>query len=187
MDYTNNSASEAMENTPKLVQDLASVPPVAWPVGAVLLMAAAGTLPFWLAGVAVAGIFLAKHIIAKDAALKEAKARAAVYANICGPVVVCSLSPEETTGEVQARAEKWKEQLKMSGNPYADKIPVVVFPFQPMLYPVGQLSIGWNIYQKEVSEKQHTANLEWYERGCPAHLRATFASAVLPAPKTEVV
>ncbi len=181
------SENGSLENTPKLLEDLAQVPGHIWAVGMVLALAAAGTVPVWLSLLIVAGILVARAVLSRAESLKEARARAATYANICGPVIVASLSPEETAQDVADRAHVWREQLRLSGNPYAEKIPIIVLPFQPMLYQIGQLSIGWNIYQKEVSERQHLENIKWFEHGCPSHLRGVFASAVLPAPKIEEI
>lgn len=115
---------------------------------------------------------------------REAAARAASYANICGPVLIQSTHPAETVAEVQARADDFKKQLQIGGNPYASQIPVIVYPFEPMLFGVGQLTASWNIYQRLAGERQHSANLEWAER-CPAQLKTIFLSQVMPAPKTE--
>jgi hypothetical protein len=97
-----------------------------------------------------------------------------------GPIVVGSDNPEENVYLVQEKAKAWREKLKLSGNPYADKIPILEYPYSPMIYSVGQLSAGWSIYCKELAERQHRANMDWYEGKCPTELKALFASAVLP-------
>lgn len=116
----------------------------------------------------------------KEAELKEARSRAAAYANMIGPIVVGSDNPEENVYLVAEKAKAWREKLQLSGNPYADKLPIIEYPYSPMIYSVGQLSAGWSIYCKELAERQHRANLEWYEGKCPQELKALFASAVLP-------
>ncbi len=118
---------------------------------------------------------------------REAAARAAAYANICGPVVIPSMHPGETVTEVQIRADEFKEQMRIGGNPYWLQVPVIPMPYQPMLYGVGQLTAAWNIYLREVGERQHVENLKWAEH-CPAQLKPIFLSQVMPQPAqtTEV-
>ncbi len=119
----------------------------------------------------------------KEAELKEARSRAAAYANVKAPQVIGSENPEEDIYMVAKKAELWKEKLKLSGNPYADKIPIIEFPYTPMLYATDQLSWSWDMYRRELAERQHRANLEWYDGKCPNELKALFASAVLPPVK----
>jgi len=118
---------------------------------------------------------------------REASARAASYANICGPVIIASTHPGETVEEVAARANAFREQMRIGGNPYWLQIPVEAYPYNPMIYGVGQLTAAWNIYQRMAGERQHQANLEWSEK-CPAQLKAIFLSQVMPQPaaQTEV-
>ena len=136
-------------------------------------------LAFALSGLIVAIFYLER----KRQAAIEATARAAAWVNIIGPVVIASMHPGETAQEVHERAEYFRAQLFLSGNPYADKIPVIEMPYTPILVDHGQLPAAWSIYQKSVGERQHLENLHWYERGCPNQLKTLFASAVLPAPK----
>lgn len=115
---------------------------------------------------------------------REAQARADAFATICGPVLISSNNPVETVEEVQARADEFREQLRLSGNHYAEDIPIVVYPYSPMLFGVGQLTAAWCLYQRLAGERLHEANLIWAEN-CPVQLRPIFLSQVMPAPKEE--
>ena len=128
-----------------------------------------------------AGAVVAWKIAERTRLQREAAARAAAYANICGPVVIASMHPGETVAEVQQRAEDFREQMRIGGNPYAAQIPVIAYPFEPMLFGVGQLTAAWNLYQRLAGEKQHAENLTWAER-CPPQLKTIFLSQVMPAP-----
>lgn len=127
----------------------------------------------------VAGYMYIRHVKAVEA-LKEAKARAGAWANLIGPVVVGSAHPGESAAEVAERAVYYREQLRLSGNPWAEKLPIIEMPYTPILTAYGQLTAGWSIYQKSVGERQHIENMAWYERGCPNELKAMFANSVLP-------
>lgn len=137
-------------------------------------------------GIAGAGGLLAWNYAEKKRLFREAQARANSYANICGPVLVASLSPTETVDEVQARAAEFREQLKLSGNPYSTRIPILAYPYQPMLYGPGQLTAAWNIYQRMAAERLHQENLRWAE-DCPVEIRGIFLSQVMPQPKEETI
>lgn len=115
---------------------------------------------------------------------REAQARADAFATICGPVLITSHDPLETVEDVQARAVEFREQLRLSGNHYAYVIPLVVYPYSPMLFGVGQLTAAWCLYQRLAGERLHEANLLWAET-CPVQLRPIFLSQVMPAPKEE--
>lgn len=180
-----NSETNTLQNGPTLMQDLSKLPPIALVITVLLAMTAVGVLP-WMGCVALIVLaWVGLNRIEAAQRLKEAKARAASYANCIGPVVVSSMHPNETIEQLEERANDWKEQLKLSGNPYADKIPVIVFPYNVMLVEHRQLTAGWSTYQRNVGERQHIENLKWYEGKCPNELKALFASAVLPAPKSE--
>lgn len=119
---------------------------------------------------------------------RENAARLSAVVNLCAPVVVPSMWITEDVNSVAERAAQMKQDLKDSGNPYADIIPVIAYPYTPMLFQVGQLSMSWAIYQRMVGEQIHMENLKWYEgKDCPAQLKAIFASQVMPAPKIETV
>jgi hypothetical protein len=160
-------------------------PPIFIAFGILAGLAAFGLLKPIMAMCLFVGVYLFVRHQEKEAELKEARSRAAAYANMIGPIVVGSDNPEENVYLVQEKAKAWREKLKLSGNPYADKIPIIEYPYSPMIYSVGQLSAGWSIYCKELAERQHRANIEWYEGKCPSELKALFASAVLPPVKTN--
>lgn len=178
----NKSENQTLQTTANRFNDIAEIPVVAGVVLAILGLTILGVFkPGIGMGLAAAALFI-NWRINEASKLKEAKARAAAYANMIGPLVVGSDNPEENVFVVAEKAKEWREKLKLSGNQYADLLPIIQYPFSPMLYQTGQLSAGWNIYLKELAERQHMANLEWYEGKCPAHLKGLFASTVLPAP-----
>lgn len=162
---------------------LAEVPLIVWAIFALLLLTLVGAIKPGIAVLLAIGSLFANHHIKQAERLKEARARAASYANMIGPIVVGSDNPEETVYDVQAKAKAWREKLKLSGNHYADILPIIEYPYSPMLYGTGQLQAGWNLYQKQLAEVQHMENLKWHEGKCPANLKALFASAVLPTPQ----
>ena len=98
------SAKTTMQLNPSLLQDMSKIPPMAWVITVILAMTAVGVLP-WIGAVAL--VFLAwvgLSRIEAAQALKDAKARAATYANSIGPIVVSSIHPNETLIELEARA-----------------------------------------------------------------------------------
>lgn len=138
-----------------------------------------------IAGMGIAGyaVWVASE---KKRIARENAARLSAVVNLCAPVVVPSMWITEDVNSVAERAAQMKQDLKDSGNPYADIIPVIAYPYTPMLFQVGQLSMSWAIYQRMVGEQIHMENLKWYEgKDCPAQLKAIFASQVMPAPKIE--
>ena len=139
-----------------------------------------------IAGMAIAGyvVWVASE---KKRVARENAARLSAVMNLCAPVVVPSMWITEDILSVNARAAQMKQDLIDSGNPYAGIIPVIPFPYEPMLFQVGQLSMSWAIYQRMIGERVHMENLKWHEgKDCPAQLKAIFASQVMPAPKIEV-
>ena len=134
--------------------------------------------------IAFVSVSFALNYAEKVRAQREAQARADAFATICGPVLIMSNSPVETVEDVRARADEFREQLRLSGNPYAEEIPLVVYPYSPMLFGVGQLTAAWCLYQRLSGEKLHAENILWAE-SCPAQLRQIFLSQVMPAPKEE--
>lgn len=187
MSYEQKNDTALVQQYPNLLQNLAQIPLKAW-----ALLIVSGVVVFggmaWYTGLAITicgyAIIVAME---REQALKEAKARAATYANCIGPVIVSSIHPNETIQELHERADDWRQQLILSGNPYAEKIPIIEFPYNVMLSDYGQLSAGWSTYQRDVGQTQHMENLKWYEGKCPNELKGLFASAVLPAPKhTEI-
>lgn len=120
---------------------------------------------------------------------REEAARAWSYANMCGPVLIMSSHPNETVEEVHERAAKFRRQLELSGNHYHRQIPFVVYPYNPMLFGQGQLTMSWNVYQRMAGEQLHKENLIWADT-CPAELKPIFLSQVMPQPaaaQTETV
>lgn len=162
---------------------IAELPGIFWVIGVLLLLSLVGALKPGIAALLAVAALIANHHIKQADKLREAKARAASYANMIGPIVVGSDNPEENVYDVQEKAKAWRERLELSGNPYAKQLPIIEFPYSPMLYGTGQLSAGWSLYQKQLAETQHMENLKWYEGKCPNELKALFASAVLPSPQ----
>ena len=139
------------------------------------------------AAIAAALVRFAFWRVSKELQAEQLRAQAAAWANLIGPVVIGSAHPGESAADVAERASYFRQQLRLSGNPYADKLPIIEMPYTPILTAHGQLTAGWSIYQKSVGERQHLENLAWYERGCPNELKPLFANAVLPQPKSETI
>lgn len=184
MEKSEKSALQINSNDFKL---LAEVPLVVWVIFALLLLSLVGALKPGIAALLSIASLIANYHIKQADKLREAKSRAAAYANMIGPIVVGSDNPEENVYDVQEKAKAWRERLELSGNPYAKQLPIIEFPYSPMLYGTGQLSAGWSLYQKQLAETQHIENIKWYEGKCPSELKALFASAVLPSPQTQQV
>lgn len=160
------------------------------PMEVIMIIFILGLMAFgaikWYIGVAVIAAGYAYYLsVQKRKALEEATARAAVWANHPSPIVVFSWHPGETLQELHERAEFIRAQLRLSGNYYANLIPVIEVPFRPMLYENNQLSGSFARYIKEVCERIHIENVSWYEGKCPNELKEQHANAVLPAPKNE--
>ena len=158
-----------------------------------LIVLPAAFLLAWYAAGLVAAVLASALVrfafwrIAKEFQAEQLRAQAAAWANLIGPVVIGSAHPGESAADVAERASYFRQQLRLSGNPYADKLPIIEMPYTPILTAHGQLTAGWSIYQKSVGERQHLENLAWYERGCPNELKPLFANAVLPQPKSETI
>lgn len=160
-----------------------------WHIVAVAVLGICAFKPelIWVvAGMGIAG-YVAWSIAEKNRIAREAAARVASWANICGAQVVQSYDPNEGPDVVAERAKQWRENLRMSGNIYWQEIPIIEYPFQPMIFGLGQLTYAWDIYQRMVGEKRHTENLKWVEGKCPIELRGAVLSQILPAPKTEEI
>lgn len=168
-------------------KSLATVPLYIWVIFALVGLTLFKVVPVWLGVTGALAALLANYHIQQADKLREAKSRAASYANMIGPIVVGSDNPEENVYDVQGKAKAWREKLRLSGNPYADILPIIEYPYSPLLYENEQLSTGWSIYQKQIASRQHMENIKWYEGKCPAQLKALFASAVLPSPNTPPV
>ena len=132
--------------------------------------------------------YVAWSMAEKKRVARENAARLSAVVNLCAPVLVPSMWINEGINSVAERAAQMKQDLIDSGNPYANIIPVIAYPYTPMLFQIGQLSMSWAIYQRMVGEQIHMENLKWYEgKDCPPQLKAIFASQVMPAPKIETV
>jgi len=187
MNYTEKIETTQAQQAPTLLQDLQKLPPFAFVLTIIAGMTAVGVLPLWPAVILAVLIWWGISTMRRNAELKEAKAKAATYANCIGPVIVSSIHPNETVEQVEQRATEWRECLRLSGNPYAERIPIIPMPYNVILTDYGQLTAGWSTYQRQVGERAHVENLKWYEGKCPNELKSLFASAVLPAPKFETV
>lgn len=167
------------------LQELQKVPPVAVFITGIIAITAFGGMSWYVAVLIIAGVWFVVEQIRRAEILREKKARAATYVNLCGPVVVSSIHPEEDFSELMERVEIWKEKIALSGNPYASKIEVIPYPYDPVLFDTGEFGMGWTIYEKMVTEKKHLENTKWYNSKCPLELKPWFASSVLRAPKSE--
>ena len=174
------SETQALQKAPNLLQDLSKIPPVALVYLAILAMIAADALPVWAGVLLIVSVFFVVGAMRREQELKEAKARAATYANCIGPIIVASIHPNETAFEVAKRAQEWRESLRLSGNEYAEIIPIIELPYSPMLTEYGHFTAGWSTYQREVGQRTQDENIKWYTGRCPRELKELFASAVLP-------
>jgi len=184
MSYEQKNEIEAVQPTPKALEYITTVSPIVWICGVLLGLMAFGALPVSVGVFLCVGAFWYVRHIDAQRVLEQQRAAAASYVNVKGPVMVCSVNPNEGIASINARADEWRENLKLSGNPYWEKIPIIKFPYTPILYGSSQLSFGWNEYLQASDSKRHSANMEWCEK-CPKELRDEFKSAVLPAPKME--
>ncbi len=174
----NVAANSQSRNTLLLLHE---VPASAWVMAAWLLWAAIhwqSAIPAGLVG------FVVWHVSEKQRTAREEAARVGACANVCGAQVIDSKTPYEGADIVAQRAAQWRKDLEASGNRYWDKIPVIEYPFMPMIYGIGQLTYAWDIYRREVGEKQHQANLEWAEKA-PKELRSAILTQMLPAARQE--
>lgn len=124
------------------------------------------------------------HVAEKQRVAREEAARVGACANVCGAQVIDSRTPYEGADIVKQRAAQWRKDLEASGNRYWDKIPIIEYPFMPMIYGVGQLTYAWDIYRREVGEKQHQENLKWAEKA-PSELRGAILTQILPTARQE--
>lgn len=104
------------------------------------------------------------HVSEKQRVLREYQARHSSWASICGPEIISSADPNETVGSLHKRAAEFRVALKASENPYWNDIPIVVFPYSPMTYGQGELTMSWPRYKREVGEKQHMENIKWMKQ-----------------------
>jgi len=186
MIYEQKNEIKTVQPTPKALEYITTVSPIVWVCFVLLGLVALGTLPLSVAVFLGIGAFWYVRHIEAQRTMEQAKAQAAAFANCIGPVMVCSTSPNEGVEVIRERAEVWRESLKLSGNPYWNVIPIIEFPYSPMLFNSSQLAAGWNIYLHMADARRHAENMQWYEGKCPQVLKALFANAVLPAPKQEL-
>jgi len=183
---TNDSANIPAQPTPKALEYFVAMPPQIWVAGILLGLMAFGAISVGVGiGIGIAAFLFLRHIAAAQV-LEQLKARASAYSNCIGPEVISSTCPEDGVEVIQARAAAWRESLKLSGNPYWNILPLIEFPYNPILYDNSQLSSSWSRYKAEVGSRQHIENVKWHEGKCPPDLKALFANAVLPAPKQEL-
>jgi len=119
--------------------------------------------------------------------MKEARAVASAYANLCGPQVICATRPDESLEELELRAQDYRQKLRDSGNPYWSDLPIYIEPYQVMIAGAGRLTLSFDEYRMRCYQKQYDVNVKWVEDGPPAlaKLRAAFAVQVFGALRKE--
>jgi len=186
MSYEEKTANIPVETPPKALEYFVSMPPQIWVAGIILGLIAFGAISVPVGiGIGIAAFLFLRNLSAQQA-LEQAKARASAYANCIGPEVISSTCPEDGVEVIRERALAWRESLRLSENPYWNILPLIEFPYNPILYDNSQLSSSWSRYKAEVGSRQHMENVKWHDHKCPQDLKALFANAVLPAPKQEV-
>ncbi len=133
---------------------------------------------FIAVGVALLLYFFGQFKDAQFHAEKE-MARTAAMVNCNGPYGCFSNSPLETVEQLFARRDQYRKDLRLSGNRYADRIPIICIPYAPMLLEDAQLSQSFPMYQKSCAAALHEANMAWAENA-PIEIRNIFISQVLP-------
>lgn len=131
---------------------------------AAILLVTQYPIIFWfamVAGVAVAGTW---HVSEKQRAIREYTARHFAWASLSVPEIIRSTDLNESDESLNRRAAEFRAALKASGNPYWDEIPVIVFPYSPMIYKQGELTMSWPRYKREVAEREYMENMEWGEK-----------------------
>jgi len=152
------------------------VPPWVWIVGGWLVWAAF----HWQSAIPAAVIgYVVWTLKEKERIAREAAARVGACANISGVQIVDAKTPYESPVEIQKRCEQWREDLRASGNIYAEVIPIIPYPFNPMIYGVGELTYAWDKYRRMVGEVQHQENIKWVEGKCPKELRGAVLSQII--------
>jgi hypothetical protein len=117
---------------------------------------------------------------------RENAARCAGMKYILGPHLVSSIDTMESAESVYARAKQFKQDMIDSGNPYAHLIPVIPYPYSPMMYGPAQFNGSWNRYIVEYGAAVYQANQDWIAQ-CPAEILPTFLSQVIPAPTQQAI
>lgn len=179
MSYNTSPETTVPQGSRKGFQSILQDPIV---VGGGLLLII-GYANFWAAvTLVIGGVLVWKMAEAKRIANEEA-ARAASYRNICCPQVICSEHPNESVLSVSQRAEAFRKELQASGNPYAAQIPVIAYPFSPMISADEMLLTAWDRYRRECGAVLHTRTMEWVEGDCPKQLRAIVLNQVIQRPQ----
>lgn len=179
MSYEKEPAITVSQDGRKTVQSILQDPIL---VGGGLLLII-GYANIWAAvTLVIGGVVVWKMSEAKRIA-NEAAARAASYRNICCPQVICSEHPNESVHSVSQRAEAFRKELQASGNLYAAQIPVIAYPFTPMISDDGTLFTAWDRYRRECGAFLHAKTMEWVDGDCPQQLRAIVLNQVIQRPQ----
>jgi len=123
----------------------------------------------------IAAFIIGGKISARQYEAEMVKAQAAAYRGHISPVVVGQTYISQPVSELQDVADLWRKMLTDSGNPYAELIPIEVFPFQAALTAQGSLALSFSMYEKQLAERRLQANLEWMQK-CPESVRILFAT-----------
>jgi hypothetical protein len=174
------AAKSASHNDRTLLQE---VPAWAW-----IVLAWLGWLAFHpVTALTAAGVGLVVWRVAeKHRTDREYAARVGACANITGAQVVTSTTPYENPSEVSKRAKQMREDLRAAGNRYADQIPVIEYPFQPMIFGVGELTFAWDIYRRMCGEVLHQENMKWADK-CPPEIRGALLTQIIGQPEQETI
>jgi hypothetical protein len=126
------------------------------------------------------------HIITSKARERERlEAQAAVYRNHVSPVVIGQAYISQPLHELEQIAQMWREMLAASKNPFADKIPVYVYPYRAALTDAGSIALAWAIYEQQLAAERLIANRQW-ANNCPKEIRGLFLTQnIAPNPTEE--
>lgn len=142
-----------------------------------LLLAFTWPVPVIASGISAYLIWRYSESIRKE---RENTARCAGMKYILGPHLVTSIDPMESAESVFARTAQFRDDLRASGNPHAEIIPIIAHPYSPMMYGPDQVTCSWSLYWKFHSADLHNANLEWANT-CPDEIRGIFMNQVIPS------
>ena len=120
-------------------------------------------------------LYMGGKLSARQYEAEMVKAQAAAYRGHISPVVVGQTYISQPVSELQDIADLWRKMLTDSGNPYAELIPIEVFPFQAALTGPGSLALSFSMYEKQLAERRLQANVEWMQK-CPEQVRVLFAT-----------
>ena len=120
-------------------------------------------------------LYLGGKMSARQYEAEMIKAQAAAYRGHISPVVVGQTYISQPVSELQDVADLWRKMLTDSGNPYAEMIPIEVFPFQAALTAQGSLALSFSMYEKQLADRRLQANIEWMQK-CPEQVRVLFAT-----------